>query len=145
MCLLKVWDFLSIHVFSQAFMRALPILKVSARSGAKSSLYGFLPVVFSHGFTALPNSRLFCCFALLLRTTRLTSEPLTLAGGPFYFWPAYLWKATSSFALSPVPVIFLFCAMPWFHFVLPEGVTPLWHNPLFFSQKVKSETKQTIL
>lgn len=55
-CLFRVWTLLSIHVFFQAFMCALLILKVSAWSPAKFWLYGFLSVLFSHGFIVLPNS-----------------------------------------------------------------------------------------
>lgn len=55
-CLLTVLNFLSIHVFFQAFTCALPILKASPWSGAKSSLYGFHSVMFSHGLIALTNS-----------------------------------------------------------------------------------------
>lgn len=55
-CLLMVWNFLSIHVFFQAFICALPILKASPWSGAKSSLYGFHSVMFSHGLIVLTNS-----------------------------------------------------------------------------------------
>lgn len=121
MCLLMVWNFLPIHVFFQAFMCALPILKVSAWSGAKSSLYGFLSVMFSHGFIELLNSclswynllnsyRLFLFVYFMViyvpRTKHLTCKLFTLTEVPFYVW---YWDMTCMYRIG--------ADLPWAQFL----------------------------